>query len=182
VHRRFWSALVIRSATISDCGRYRYDLTRDWSEGRTFHEARLPRTVCWVMLNPSTGDAEIDDPTITRCIGFSQREHFDRLVIVNLYAYRTAYPAQLYEQPEAVRFGEGNEDYVRRHIAGSELVIAAWGNRVTYGRRHLIAKWAHDAGVPLRCLGRTKSGAPRHPLYLLVDTPLEPYGAFEEGP
>jgi hypothetical protein len=172
---------MIRSATISDCGRYRYDLTRDWSEGRTFHEDRLPRTVCWVMLNPSTGDAELDDPTITRCIGFSQREHFDRLVIVNLYPYRTAYPTQLYEQPEAVRAGDDNEGWIRRRIAESELVIAAWGNRVTYRRRHLIAFWAHEHGRPMRCLGRTKGGAPRHPLYLNGETPLEPYGAFDEA-
>lgn len=162
---------MIRTATISFCGLYRYDMTREWSDGG--------RTVCWVMLNPSTADADVDDPTTKRCIAFSQREEFDRLVVVNLYAYRTAYPAQLYEQPEALRHGDNNADWIRKHIAGADMVIAAWGNVVRFSRRHTIAHEAHELGKPLRCLGRTKSGAPRHPLYLNAATPLEPYGSWE---
>jgi hypothetical protein len=37
------------SATISECGRYRYDLIRRWREGDL---------MLWIMLNPSTADAQ----------------------------------------------------------------------------------------------------------------------------
>jgi len=52
------------STIISPCGKYRYLLERKWGIG-------LP-CVTWIMLNPSTADAEKDDPTIRRCIGFSK--------------------------------------------------------------------------------------------------------------
>ena len=68
-----------KSATLSECGLYRYDLWRTWATG--------PH-VTFVMCNPSTADAEIDDPTIRRCIGFAQEWGFAGLVVVNLYAYR----------------------------------------------------------------------------------------------
>ena len=58
---------IIKTAAISDCGTYRYSLTREWAEG--------PRLL-FVMLNPSTADAEADDPTIRKCIGYAQREGF----------------------------------------------------------------------------------------------------------
>jgi len=54
------------SAVLSDCGKYRYLLERDIS--------MLNRgTVLFVMLNPSTADAENDDPTIRKCKGFADR-------------------------------------------------------------------------------------------------------------
>lgn len=50
-------------ALISQCGQYRYWLTRIWDE--------TIRPLPIIMLNPSTADASIDDPTIRRCISFA---------------------------------------------------------------------------------------------------------------
>lgn len=52
-------------ALISECGRYRYALTRTWDTRRT--------AVAFVMLNPSTADATTDDPTVRRCASFARR-------------------------------------------------------------------------------------------------------------
>jgi len=77
------------TAALSACGRYRYELTRQWGDDG------VRGRVCWIMLNPSTADAEVDDPTIRKCIGFSKRWGFERMVVVNLFAHRSSDPAVL---------------------------------------------------------------------------------------
>ena len=73
-----------KAAILSDDGRYRYLLERQWDE--------RPR-MAWCMLNPSTADANIDDQTIKRCIGFAKREGFGGIIVVNLMAFRATSPA-----------------------------------------------------------------------------------------
>ncbi len=162
------------TATFSDDRVYRYDLVRQWGPG-TQH--------VWVMLNPSTADETMDDPTIRRCINFSKSWGAGRLVVVNLYAMRATRPAKLLDvdDPE----GSENAWYVRQHITAHQttMVIAAWGTYVdkltpkTLGRL-AIESMARVAHKPVRCLGRTQSGAPRHPLYVRGDTEPEPFGAW----
>lgn len=160
-----------RTATLSDCGAYRYDLTRRWAPGPT---------ALFVMLNPSTADADLDDPTIRRCVSFADREGCGKLAVVNLYALRSSKPAALLEHPDPV--GPRNAATIRRWLAGpgTQLVVAAWGafctspaaRRSGVARLH-VEQLAADAGRNLLCLGHTKAGAPRHPLYVRGDQPLE---------
>jgi hypothetical protein len=160
-------------ATISTDGHYRYDLTRRWGEGDT--------GLTWVMLNPSTADAETDDPTIRRCMGFSKAWGFGGTTVLNLYGYRTSDPKKLLRVDSPG--GLENHDIIRRRIGESKLVVAAWGAfadkvAAVWGRTS-IETLCHRFDVPLRCLGRTQSGAPRHPLYVKAHTVLEPFGIFE---
>lgn len=154
---RFMEERMKRTATISSDGRYRYDLTRSWSEGR-------PR-VCWAMLNPSTADGTEDDPTIRRCVGFSKAWGFGSLVVVNLWALRATNPRELLSHPDPC--GLENERFVAQHVAYSGVTVAAWGAFQVKGRTPLR--------IPgqLHCLGVTKAGAPKHPLYIAGDTPLQ---------
>jgi hypothetical protein len=39
------------------------------------------------MLNPSTADAEVEDPTIRRCIGYSHAWGFAGIVVINLFVF-----------------------------------------------------------------------------------------------
>ena len=71
------------TAWISECGRYRYSLTRRFADGLD---------LVFVMLNPSTADADKDDPTIRRCCGFADRMGFGGIIVVNLFALRAAAP------------------------------------------------------------------------------------------
>lgn len=163
-----------RSAVLSDCETYRYRLGRRWSGG-------LPGTVAFVMLNPSTADAEVDDPTIRRCVGFAQREGLEAIDVVNLYAYRATKPRHLAEAVAAGRdvVGPENQRHLREAIAGATLVVFAWGGSVTQGPydwRTIVTEvyeLAADLDARPLCLGRTKDGHPRHPLYVKGDTPLE---------
>lgn len=156
------------SAEFSPCGRFRYRLTRTW-------DAAAP-ALLFVMLNPSTADASDDDPTIRRCIGFGRRERAGGLVVVNLFAFRATDPKALENAPDPI--GPDNARWVETCAAeASGPIIAAWGASVP--RRHEDAVGQKILPLlpanRLRCLGRTASGAPRHPLYLLATAALEPW-------
>jgi len=71
-------------ATISPCGTYRYDLTREFDPKGEW--------ILWIGLNPSTADHRNDDPTITREIDFSHGFGFPNLAKCNLYALRSKDP------------------------------------------------------------------------------------------
>src|SRR5262245_13227298 len=106
------------SAELSPCGRYRYALTRTWGDPK--------KVVCWVMLNPSTADADQDDPTIRRCLGFSRAWGAGGLVVVNLFALRATDPDQLRIAADPV--GPDNDSHLSTAAFG-RLVVAAWGAR-----------------------------------------------------
>lgn len=151
-----------KTAVISPCGQYRYQLERRWGSGPT---------VMWIMLNPSTADAYIDDRTIKRCIAFSQREGFAGMLVGNLWAYRATDPYALWDVDDAR--GPDNAEHLKQMGLRAQRVICAWG---THGTGHQFKA----LGIPTIaggafCLGRTKDGSPRHPLYLRADTALEPF-------
>lgn len=165
--------LVESSATFSPCGGYRYDLVRRWGEGPS---------VCWVMLNPSTATETTNDPTIRRCIDFSKRWGAGALVVVNLYALRSTDPRGLVGGLEPNT--PDNAHAIRRHIAATAVTVAAWGATcATLGlARYNVECWVADAGRELWCLGRTKEGHPRHPLYVPRAKAPELFGSpWQEG-
>ncbi|TME62616.1 MAG: DUF1643 domain-containing protein [Chloroflexi bacterium] len=144
----------MRGATFSADRRYRYRLWRRWDGARP--------VVAFVMLNPSTADARRDDPTIRRCIGFAKSWGFGGVEVVNLFAYRATDPGELRRVADPV--GVDNDRHIRRAIARADLVVLAWGARA--GSRRLL-------NLPqARCLGLTRAGQPRHPLYLRRDASL----------
>lgn len=148
------------TAVISRCGLYRYHLTRKWGRG--------PYALL-IMLNPSTADAMQDDPTIRRCISFAKREGCGALVVVNLFAFRSPSPADMKAADDPV--GPENDRYIRSAVAGAKgPIIAAWGAHGSYRGRDKAVRALVDA--PMVCLGLTKAGAPRHPLYVRGDAPL----------
>jgi hypothetical protein len=158
-------------ATLSPCGRYRYDLMRIWD-----HEKPA---ALFIMLNPSTADAEKDDPTIRRCVGFARSWGYGWLVVVNLFAWRATNPADLYQpdgtvRPEAI--GPDNDETIIEHAQACPLIVAAWGD---HGKRSSRAEELADnlvqSGFTLRCLGLNVSGQPKHPLYVKSATDLITY-------
>src|SRR3546814_16904510 len=63
------------------------DLWRIWDDTK-------PQCM-FIMLNPSTADADLDDPTIRRCIGFAKSWGYGGLQVCNLFAYRSTEPREL---------------------------------------------------------------------------------------
>jgi hypothetical protein len=148
---------VIAGATFSRDRRYRYRLWRRWDRTRPL--------VAFVMLNPSTADARHDDPTIRRCLGFARRWGYGGIEVVNLFAYRATNPTALRKVRDPV--GRGNARHIQSALARAALVVLAWGAD-TQSSRHVSVVRAH-------CLGLTRAGQPRHPLYLRRDVRPVPY-------
>lgn len=96
---------------------YRYRLTRTWDQCLVCNR---PPAV-FVMLNPSTADASLDDPTIRRCVGFAKAWGCPGLTVVNLYALRSADPKALWSHPDPV--GPDNNRWI------SEVLLRAWRQR-----------------------------------------------------
>lgn len=145
-----------KTAVISDCGTYRYDLWRKWAPGRMKRGY-----VVFIGLNPSTADDKEDDQTIRKCIGFARRWDYDALCMLNLFAVRAREPHDMLVHPAPI--GPDNDDWIRMDTAGASMVIAAWGNDGGHkSRDHQV----RDLFPRLYCLKRNKDGTPAHPLYL----------------
>lgn len=162
---------ITRAADISACGRYRYSLSRVWAP------AFIPPLPI-IMLNPSTADAAIDDPTIKRCMAFAGREGFGGCRVFNLFAFRATKPADMRAADDPV--GPQNDETLRAMLAeaaGLKLpVLAAWGAHGGHlGRDAIVMDMAFAAGVRVVSLGRTVQRHPRHPLYVKGDQPFEEF-------
>lgn len=156
--------LLQREATIA--GAHRYRLFRRWKEA-------LKRAV-FIGLNPSVANALRDDPTVRVCMGFADRWGCGEFVIVNLFGLIATDPAELATHPDPV--GVANDGFIYEAAREADILVAAWGDG---GGRLGAARARAVMGIlacrDVRCLGITKSGAPRHPLRVAYSTPLVPY-------
>jgi hypothetical protein len=156
---------------------YRYVLTREFGPGPA---------VVWIGLNPSTADESKDDPTIRRIIGYSRREGFGRLIMLNLYGLRSTDPHGLMAVGDPC--GPALVTHALRYCANVDDVVVAWGAWWKQREHALIesplrklmvntatiaeALGRGEARWRIRCLGTTASGEPRHPLYVHRETPM----------
>lgn len=159
-------------AAFSPCGRYRWWLARIWKPW-------APRLV-FLGLNPSRADGERDDPTLRRLLGFARDWGYGGLEVLNLFACISPAPAALGRRADPV--GARCDPWVRRrldslaHHGAPVTLWLGWGNRgIWRGRDATMLALLAAAGWPALCLGRTRSGQPRHPLYRRRGERLEPF-------
>jgi hypothetical protein len=165
--------LMHSNAIISPCARYRYWLRRQFKEG----------TKCWlifVMLNPSYADHYEDDATIRRCVRFGRDLGYLAIGVVNLFAARSHNPEFLAEMPDPM--GPHNVQYLAaamRLVArykSSDLLLAWGSNKMATGPQSRDTRaWIREFSLDPMCLGMSKNGHPKHPLYLPALTEPEPY-------
>lgn len=159
--------LVERSAVLSTCGTWR------WRLDRVIADTGIIMAVLGV--NPSTADAEVDDQTIRKDIGFGRRLGVRRLIKGNKFGYRATDVTRLKAAVDPV--GPENDFYLEQIMREADVVVAAWGplnklpNRLQ-GRWRKVVAIADTVGKPLHCWGTAQDGQPRHPLMLAYDTPL----------
>jgi hypothetical protein len=135
---------------------YRYHLWRRL-------DASSARRIAVIGLNPSTADAEKNDPTIERLCRRARRLGFGRLDMLNVFAWRSTDPKVLPKIEDPI--GPDNDGWILDVAREAEMVLCAWGNHAGE-RGHQVAKMLRERGIALHALRITSIGAPEHPLYL----------------
>lgn len=152
-------------AVISSCGSYRHILTRIWN-------SRLP-LMGFIQLNPSIADHEIDDPTLRRDMHFARREGFGGCQLTNLYDFRATSPKELAAAECPV--SDKNDGYICQMMRECDKTVAGYGTHKMAVKAEQDLFDLMDARDVLWCLGTTKGGMPRHPLYVKNEQPLIKY-------
>ena len=121
--------------------------------------------VLFCGMNPSTAEADVDDPTIIREFGFTRRWGYRNYVKVNIGDYRCTRPAAL-SAPGIVACTYENIDEILHYARLAAIIVIAHGvlpkSLIDPGAR--ITRLLVGEGHKLWCFGQNKSGAPRHPL------------------
>jgi len=145
---------------------YRYTLKREnVSDG---HYGNL----LYIMLNPSTADDEIDDPTIQSCKRLAINNSYCSLCVGNLYAVRSTDPKFLMGLGAQDAKGPENDKALEKMIWMADDIVVAWGKPGGQGTPniHRLLK-----GLDLLCIGVNKNGSPKHPLYQRAKTKFKPW-------
>jgi len=160
---------ILRSAELSDCGQYRYLLSRNWP--MLLIQPKKTFALAFIMLNPSTADDKVDDPTIRRCMSFARREGYSGIHVVNLYAFRATDPKNITKIKDPERIGPANNFFIKQVVAECPEVVVAWGSHA-FAQRRAKEVVKILSGVSIKCLGVNKDGSPKHPLFVPGNTQL----------
>ena len=144
-------------AKFSACRRWRTLLWRRWDEARPVAN--------FLMLNPSTADEAVLDPTCTRAHDYARRWGYGTLLVTNVFAWRATDPGEMRAAADPV--GAGNDAAILGAAGRAQLVVCAWGNHGTHlDRAARVTRLLRQAGMTLHVLRLNAGGEPAHPLYL----------------
>jgi len=144
----------LKHSVFSECGQYRYVLSRDWSI------TQRPIAMC-IGLNPSTANDIQDDQTISRLSKSLNHLGFGGFRMTNLYALISTKPKLLFEVPDAIK---DNDKWLVKTKEECQEVIFCWGNFKNIEYR---AKIVSSLFQKATCFGRNKNGTPWHPLAMM---------------
>lgn len=153
------NSYISTDAKFSTDRTYRYVLWRKWDIAEDY--------VMFIGLNPSTADESEDDPTIRRCVQFAKDWGYSGLCMLNLFAFRATNPKVMMDAYNPV--GIDNDEHLIMLSDKASRIVAVWGTNGSYKNRDIeVMSFIPD----LHCLGITKNGSPKHPLYLQKNTKL----------
>jgi hypothetical protein len=139
------------------CRRWRTLLWRRWDEAGPIAN--------FLMLNPSTADETVLDPTCARARGYAALWGYGALLVTNVFAWRATNPHEMKAARDPV--GRGNDAAILRAARKSAIVVCAWGNHGAHlERSQAVLRLLRGAGVALHVLRLNAGGEPAHPLYL----------------
>ncbi len=158
--------------------KYRYLLSRNTTSPSS-------RVLLVCMLNPSTADEEKDDPTISRVCRLAENGGFSQLLVLNLLGIRATKPADIWfhEDPLGVDNWRTWDGVLKELIPDRDSISVAWG-RAPRSRNQLLrfipvlveaSRHLKVWPIPLMTWVQNRDGSPRHPLYIRLQTELQPY-------
>lgn len=148
---------VEAGAEFSPCRRYRYRLWRIWD--------RTKPTLAFLMLNPSTADETVNDPTIERCERRARALGFGGLEVANIFALRSTDPTALYSADDPI--GPDNDMAIGTVAEQAGMVICGWGKHGAFRKRgQAVIEWLYGRGIVPHALKINGDGSPQHPLYI----------------
>lgn len=152
---------------------HRYWLWRTWSPA--------DKPLVFIGLNPSTADEVKNDPTVERMVRRAREYGHGGLIVVNLFAFRAVNPEDMLDSHEAGIdiVGMDNDAAIVYAARSAGTVVCGWGAHGTYMGRgrdvlNLLSDQPHADGS-LTHLGLTKTGQPRHPLYISYRVKPQPW-------
>ncbi|MFJ5622931.1 DUF1643 domain-containing protein [Peribacillus loiseleuriae] len=155
----YHNATKYMAAVNDPTGLYRYSLIRKWGNSKI---------LVFILLNPSTATAEVDDPTIERCIDYAIKWGYNNIEVVNLFAIRLTDSDALTEVNTPL-IGKENNYYIKRAIKRADKVVLAWGEKGVVkesGKKVLEMLHKYFVSKEMFCLNILKGGHPQHPLYV----------------
>lgn len=144
---------MLRKAIISEDTNYRYELSRVFDETKPM--------IVFIGLNPSTADANIDDPTIKKCLNYAKNWWYGWFYMWNLFAYRATEPKNMMKVFDPI--WKENDIYLKSIFEKGEKIICCWWEYGTFQNR--AQEVLKNIPTPYY-LKLNKSGQPGHPLYL----------------
>ncbi len=156
-----------QSAIISRCGTYRYRLERDLE--------RPGPVFAFFGVNGSTATAQVDDQTVRKWIGFTERNGGGRFIVGNAFAFRATDVRALGRALDPV--GPRNRSHLGKIIAEADILVPCWGSRGKLPARlhaqlDVLREQILASGKPVKVWGLSQSGDPLHPLTLAYSLPL----------
>ena len=156
--------IIHKSAIISQDKKYRYLLTRVWNRDKG--------GILFILLNPSIADADIDDPTIKKCINIAINCDKGYIEVVNLFAYRATNPKVMKSYIDPI--GKENDKYIIEAANKADIIVLGWGEKGDHlNRDSKVLSLLCSEKVYSLCLN--KSGKPKHPLYCKRNSELIKY-------
>jgi len=148
------------NAQFSDDGKHRILLSRIWDFSKPM--------IMFIGLNPSTANADNDDPTIMRVKAIAKNLGYGGIYMMNLFTYISTDPKQL----DIENGNHPNADELLKSFgAECEKVVFAWGNFNVFDRDKEVKTMFPNAFA----LNINKNGSPKHPLYCKINTDLIPF-------
>lgn len=137
-----------------------------WHEERYFHEGT--KTLNVIMLNPSVlALGKSHEPTMQVLRHFCKDNKFGRLIITNLFTYRTPHPEDLRKELYYPGLQAHHRACVQDAAEQSMVVCCAWGNHGKLkDRDREIIGLIEATGKDVFCFAQNKNGTPSHPLRL----------------
>jgi len=117
------------------------------------------------MLNPSTATERRNDPTVERCERRARVLGFGAFRVTNIFAWRDTDPRAMRAAEDPV--GPENDAAIRNACLWADQTVCAWGHHGAHmNRGPIVEEMLRATQTPLFHLGLSKTGHPKHPLYI----------------